>query len=147
MNELNISPEGIEIANAYLTTSSISETAKTLDLPESKISNMLETAEIKRYIDAIYLDIGYRNRFRMGQVLDEIIENKLEEARESENYTNKDLLDVISLVHKMRIEELRLQQKNSEIKNQTNVQINEGPFGSGQYGKLMEKLLGEPDGG
>jgi len=30
----------------------------------------------------------------------------------------------------------------SSIKNQTNVQINEGvPFGQGNYGKLMDKLL------
>ncbi len=31
--------------------------------------------------------------------------------------------------------------KTSNVKNQTNVQINELPFGQGNYGKLMEKLL------
>jgi hypothetical protein len=36
--------------------------------------------------------------------------------------------------------------KASNIKNQTNVQINsELPFGQGNYGKLMEKLLKEDD--
>jgi hypothetical protein len=34
--------------------------------------------------------------------------------------------------------------KGSTIKNQTNVQINESiPFGQGNYGKLMEKLLSD----
>ena len=32
--------------------------------------------------------------------------------------------------------------KTANVKNQTNVQINgEMPFGQGNYGKLMEKLL------
>jgi len=34
----------------------------------------------------------------------------------------------------------------TNIKSQTNVQINEGiPFGQGNYGKLMEKLLNGPN--
>ena len=33
---------------------------------------------------------------------------------------------------------------STNVRNQTNVQINEGiPFGQGNYGKLMEKLLTE----
>jgi len=35
-----------------------------------------------------------------------------------------------------------LEKVSTSIKNQTNVQINESvPFGQGNYGKLMEKLL------
>jgi len=35
-----------------------------------------------------------------------------------------------------------LKAEGGNIKNQTNVQINEAvPFGQGNYGKLMEKLL------
>jgi hypothetical protein len=62
-------------------------------------------------------------------------------------YSNKDLADLLQMAHKMRMEELKAQQeteKNStRIANQTNVQINDAalPFGQGNYGKLMEKLL------
>ena len=45
----------------------------------------------------------------------------------------------------MRMDEIKAQaeiEKASSIKSQTNVQINEGvPFGQGNYGKLMEKLM------
>ena len=143
MNNLKISPEGLDLANAYLTNGSIKETAAKLYISEDKAVEILNKAEVKRYIDAIYLDQGYRNRFKMGALLDEIIESKLEEARDSEVYSSKDLLDILALVSKMRLEEMKLEQ--ADIKNQTNIQINETPFGSGNYGKLMQKLLGEED--
>ena len=46
----------------------------------------------------------------------------------------------------MRMDEIKAmaeleKAKTSNIKSQTNVQINELPFGQGNYGKLMEKLL------
>ena len=51
------------------------------------------------------------------------------------------------MAHKMRMDEIKAmaeleKAKASNVKNQTNVQINsELPFGQGNYGKLMEKLL------
>ena len=95
----------------------------------------------------MYLDTGYRNRFKLATALDDIIERKLEEAEESQIYTNKDLADLLQMAHKMRMDEIKAmaeleKAKSSSIKNQTNVQINsEMPFGQGNYGKLMEKLL------
>ena len=138
------SPEGVEIANAYLTTGSIALTAERCYISEDKVSELLDKPEVKRYIDAVYLDTGYRNKFKLGGLIDKIIESKLEEAEESEVYTNKDLLDVMMLAHKMRMDEIAAVAKADSITNQTNVQINaEGSvFGTGNYGKLMEKLIG-----
>ena len=71
------------------------------------------------------------------------------EAEESEIYTNKDLADLLQMAHKMRMDEIKAQAdlekaKASNIKSQTNVQINgEVPFGQGNYGELMKKLLKE----
>jgi len=142
------SPEGIEIANTYLATGSIARTAELCYITEDKVTEYLDKAEVRRYIDTVYLDTGYRNKFKLGSLLDKIIESKLEEAEESEIYTNKDLLDVMLLAHKMRMDELAAMAKATTVQNQTNVQINaEGSvFGAGNYGKLMEKLLGGPDG-
>jgi molybdenum-dependent DNA-binding transcriptional regulator ModE len=138
-NTLKISPEGLELANAYLSLGSIDAAAYEMGVPVEKAAALLDKAEVKNYINSVYMDRGYRNRFKLGALIDEIIESKLEEARESEVYSSKDLLDVITLAHKMRMDEIAAQQKaqNHSIANQTNVQIN-----GGNYGKLMDKLLG-----
>jgi hypothetical protein len=74
----------------------------------------------------------------------------MEELEEAEIGSSKDILDILTMAHKMRMEELKaiieyekLGQK-TEIKNQTNVQINEG-MGEGNYGRLMKQLLGDKD--
>lgn len=138
-----IAPEGLDLANKYLETGNIADTAKALCITTDKVVEMLDKAEVKRYIDAVYLDMGYRNRNKLGALLDEIIESKLEEARESEMYTSKDLVEIIQLSHKMRMDEIKaLKDAPTAVKNQTNVQINgDSAFGSGNYGKLMEKLI------
>jgi hypothetical protein len=115
------------------------------------VQEILNRREVKAYIDQVYLDQGYRNRFRLSQVLDDIIDEKLSEAQESGMFSNKDLADLLQMAHKMRMDELKIQAdlekaQASSIRNQTNVQINELPFGQGNYGKLMEKLLGNPKG-
>jgi phage terminase small subunit len=108
----------------------------------------LAKREVKQYIDQIYLDTGYRNRFKLAEVLDDLIDRKLEEAEESEVYSNKDIADLVALSHKIRMDEMKAQTElekaqAANIKNQTNVQINnaEMPFGQGNYGELMKKLL------
>ena len=102
---------------------------------------------IRDSIDTVYLDMGYRNKNNIAGLLDEMIESKLEEAKESGVYSNKDLADLLQMAHKMRMDEIKAQAElekaqATNVKSQTNVQINEGlPFGQGNYGKLMDKLL------
>jgi hypothetical protein len=130
-------PEWLEVANSYLITRSAQATAEHLAVPLHTVIECLARKDVRDYLNQIYLDTGYRNRDRLGQVLDKMIDAKLEEAEETGIYTSKDLLEIIALVHKMRMEEL----KNApvEIKQQTNVQINDA---SGtNYSKLMETLL------
>ena len=146
-----ISPEGLEIANAYLQYGSIPSVSTQLGVAENIISEMLNRREVKQYIDTVYLDTGYRNRFKLADTLDTLIEKKMEEAEESEIYTSKDLADLLQMAHKMRIDEMKAQTelekaKATNIKNQTNIQVNDGGFGQGNYGKLMEKLLRKEDG-
>jgi hypothetical protein len=148
-----ISPEGLEVANCYLQFGNIRAVSDYLAVPENTVVQTLNMREVKKYIDTVYLDMGYRNRNNIGSLLDEMIASKLEEARESGVYSNKDLADLLQMAHKMRMEELKAQNETlkietGSIRNQTNVQINnEGlPFGSGNYGKLMEKLLKDDSG-
>ena len=141
------SPEGLEIANSYLQFGNIRAVCDYLQVPETAVVEQLNKREVKRYIDTVYLDMGYRNKNNIGSLLDEMIANKLEEAQESGVYSSKDLADLLQMAHKMRMDEIKaqadlLKAEAGNIKNQTNVQINEAiPFGQGNYGKLMEKLL------
>jgi hypothetical protein len=145
-----ISPEGLEIANAYLELGSIPSVCSRLKIGEGKVSEYLAKREVKAYVDQVYLDTGYRNRFKLAETLDLLIDKKLDEADESEVYTSKDLADLVGLAHKIRMDELKAQTelekaKAMSIKSQTNVQINSGemPFGQGNYGELMKKLLND----
>ena len=140
-----ISPEGIEVANTYLQYGNIREVCNYLCVPEDKVVAILNKREVKQYIDTVYLDMGYRNRNNLASVMDDMIASKLEEAVETGIYSKKDLADLLQMAHKMRMDEIKAQaelEKATTVRNQTNVQINEGiPFGQGNYGKLMEKLL------
>ena len=142
-----ISPEGLEVANSYLQFGNIKAVSECLQVAENKIVAILNKREVKKYIDTVYLDLGYRNSANIATVMDEMIQSKLEEAQDTGIYSNKDLSDLLQQAHKMRIDEIRAQADlekihGTNIRSQTNVQINEGvPFGQGNYGKLMEKLL------
>ena len=147
-----ISPEGLEVANSYLQFGNIRGVCDHLQVAESKVVDILNKREVKKYIDTVYLDMGYRNKNNIGTVLDEMIASKLEEAQETGVYSSKDLADLLQMAHKMRMDEIKAQAElqkaeASNVRSQTNIQVNEGvPFGQGNYGKLMEKLLKDVDG-
>jgi len=143
-----ISPEGLEVANCYLQYGNIRAVCDFMGVAENRVVECLNTREVKKYIDTVYLDMGYRNKNNIASVLDTMIQSKLEEAEESGIYSSKDLADLMMMAHKMRMDEIKAMadlekaQNATSIRNQTNVQINEAlPFGQGNYGKLMEKLL------
>ena len=142
-----MSPEGLEIANSYLEHGSIPAVASKLRVSQNEVSEVLNKREIKQYIDTVFLDTGYRNRFKLSETLDMLIEKKLEESEETQIYTNKDMADLIQMAHKMRMEEIKAQTemekaKAMTVKTQVNIQDNSGsPFGQGNYGELIKKLM------
>ena len=133
-----ISPEGLEVANAYLQFGNIRAVCEMLAVPENQVVELLNKREVKKYIDTVYLDMGYRNKNNIATVLDEMIQSKLEEAKETGVYSSKDLADLLQMAHKMRMDEIKaqaelLKAETTNIRNQTNVQINDAalPFGQG----------------
>ena len=143
-NELvAMTPEGVEVANAYITLGNIDGVSQLLGISREKVTDLLDSRAVRKYIDQVYLDTGYRNRNNIASLLDEMIMSKVEEAQESGIYTSKDLMDLLQFAHKVRMDELKLQeQRSTTIRNQTNVQINDGgAFGDGNYGRLVESLL------
>ena len=142
-----ISPEGLEIANSYLQFGNIHGVCQHLQVSEDRVVEALNKREVKKYIDTVYLDMGFRNKNNIACALDEMIQSKLEEAQETGMYSNKDLADLLQMAHRMRMDEIKAQtdaeKATTSIRTQNNVQINDGslPFGQGNYGKLMDKLL------
>lgn len=138
MTQIALTPEALDIANAYLTYGSAKETAEQLQIPEYQVVQLLERNDVKDYITGVYLDRGYRNKHKLGEVLDKMIDAKLADAEESGIYTSKDLLELLQFAHKMRMDEL----KNEN----TGPTVNIANFGQGNYGQLMEKLLNNDKG-
>ena len=126
-----MSPEGLEIANKYLTSGSVEDVSSELNVSKDIVVSTLQKREVKQYIDTVYMDIGYRNRFKLGQTLDTIIDKRMEEAEESEMYSSKDIADLLNLAHKIRMDELKAQTelekaKAGNIRTQNNVQRKSG---------------------
>ena len=104
-----------------------------MGVPENQVVEVLNKREVKKYIDTVYLDMGYRNKNNIATVLDEMIASKLEEAQETGVYSSKDLADLLQMAHKMRMDEIKaqadlLKAESTNIRNQTNVQINDTAF-------------------
>ena len=140
-----ISPEGLEIAKVYLETQDINITATKLGIDQLQVAQYLEKPEVKNYVDQVYLNAGYRNRFKLAEIMDQIVERKLTELNEAEVGSSKDILEILQFAHKMRMDELAAQTKleaarASQVKSQTNIQIN-SPFGDSNYGRLLDQLL------
>lgn len=142
-----ISPEALEIANSYLQCQNIQKTANDLGLTSDIVSEILDRREVRAYIDNVFMEYGFNNKFIIRDLMDTIIKKKLQELEEAEIGSSKDIADLLALSHKMTMEYLDKQIKleqvrhSTSIKNQTNVQINE--LSGSKYGNLIQKLLGE----
>jgi hypothetical protein len=132
-----ITPEGFDIANAFLLYGTVEDTAEQLQVPRHEVVAALQKSEVKRYLDGVYLDMGYRNRDKIGRAFDKIIEAKLEEATETGVYSSKDLAELLMMQHKMRMDEIKAAKESSGPG--VAVQVN-NQFGDSNYGKLMERL-------
>ena len=146
---LNISPEALEIANSYLQCSDARLVADELGLGIDQVSQVLSRREVKSYINQVYFDLGFNNRFKMRRAMDAVLQRKFREMEEADTGSNKDIAELLALSHKMTMEVLdreiqleKLRAGDAGPKNQVNVQINEGGDGT-KYGALIAKLLGD----
>jgi len=140
---LTLSPEALEVANCYLTTQSAQAVSDALDININIITNILARREVKAYIDQVFFDTGFNNRFRMRDAMDQIIQKKFQELDEADVGSGKDILEILALSHKMTMEtldrQLQLEKlKSTNLRTQTNIQINE--TGS-NYHTLIERLV------
>ncbi len=144
------SPEGLVLAEAYLTHGTAAGVSKELGIPVEVVAKELQKPEVRTYINTVFLESGFRNRNKFFGLLDHMVNEKLKEAEETGIITDEDLLYVLEKVHKMKMEELKMEIKMMEVQakiagakaplQQTNIQNNFG--GSDGMNSLMEQLVG-----
>jgi len=142
---LAIGPEQLEIANAYLQNPDISKVAEDLEVPRELVAEILSKREVKAYIDSVFMNLGFNNRFQMRHLMDSIIKKKLTDMDEAEVGSNKDILEILTLSHKMTMEHMDKEIQLEKIrapKVQTNIQINNDMAQQGtRYGALLNQLM------
>ncbi|CAB4134512.1 hypothetical protein UFOVP273_131 [uncultured Caudovirales phage] len=146
---IEISPEALEIANAYLQNPRVDEVAKSLGVSTDFAVQILGRREVRAYIDRVFIDLGFNNRFKMRQLMDAIIEKKLQEMDEAGIGSNKDILEILALSHKMYMDQVNAElaleklRKANQPKTQTNIQINETKEAgqSSNYATLLQRIL------
>ena len=145
---LAISPEALEVANCYLQCQNSKEVASELGITDTLVTEILGRREVKAYINQVFFDLGFNNRFKMRRAMDAILAKKFAEMEEADIGSTKDIADLMALSHKMTMEqmdrELQLEKIKAEagLKSQVNVQINENGDGT-KYGALIARLMGD----
>lgn len=143
---VRISPEALEVANAYLQLNDARAVAQELDLDPEVVTNLLAKREVKSYIDSVFFDSGYNNRFLMRRAMDALIKQKFSELEESQTGSTKDIAELLQMSHKMSMDLLDREialakaQQSTAPQKQVNVQINEGLDGS-KYSQLVQRLI------
>lgn len=143
---IKLSPEALEVANCYLQLNDHRKVASELDLNVDLVTEILKRREVKQYIDAVFMDVGYNNKFLMRRAMDALIKKKFQELEEADSGSQKDISELLALSHKMSMDlldrEIQLEKLRSTQapQKQVNVQINEGLDGS-KYSQLVQKLI------
>lgn len=143
---IKLSPECLEVANCYLQLNDARKVADQLDLDVETVSEILRRRECKAYIDAVFMDSGYNNRFLMRRAMDALIKQKFQELEEAGTGSQKDISELLALSHKMSMDLLDKEIALEKIRagqaptKQVNVQINEGLDGS-KYSRLVQQLI------
>lgn len=124
-----LDPVVLALANDYLSGKSIEEIADEYCITEDRVTSVLEKREVKSYVDSVFATQGYLNRIKRINLINAVIDSKLQEAVETGIYSKKDLLDWMK-----HLQEVETAAKPKERGPQVAVQIN-------NYDKLMKDLL------
>ena len=145
---IQISPEALEVANCYLQCQDIRAVAEQLELTVDLVADILQRREVKSYVDNVFMDAGFNNRYKMRRAMDAIIQKKFAEMEEAGTGSNKDIIEIMALSHKMSMEHLdrqiqleKIRAEKATPKSQVNVQIN-NDNGKSNYDRLLDKLMG-----
>jgi hypothetical protein len=148
---LKISPEFLEVANCYLEEKDVKKVADSLGLDLEIITEILARGEVVAYVNGVYASMGFNNKFKLAEAMDALIKKKFMEMEEAETGSTKDIAELLAMKHKMVMDEINAQikletLKQSSIRNQINVQVNDNGTGS-NYERLIKDILQSGNGG
>lgn len=123
-----IDPIILTIANEYLSGKDILSIADEFGIDPDRVTAIIEKKEVKSYIDNVYLSQGYLHRVKRLAIINDVIEQKLQDAAETGIYSKKDLLDWMKF-----LQEMETATKPKETQPQAIVQVN-------NYQRLMDDL-------
>jgi hypothetical protein len=141
---LQIAPEALEVANCYLQVQDARKVADELDMPVALVTEILARREVKSYVDHVFMDTGFNNRFEMRAAMDALIKKKFQEMHEADVGSTKDITELLALSHKMSMDlldrEIQLEKarQSTAPQKQVNVQINDD---GSKYSSLISRLI------
>jgi len=145
--EITIAAEDQEVIEAYLRIGDTKMTADQLSISPYEVTAVLSKKPVKDYLTTLYTESGFRNRNEIAQTLDNIIRNKLEEMEEAEATSNKDIVDILYTMHKIKMEELqfleRMEKNNPSVQNNKQNNIYLGGDGAENYRNLMKEIVSD----
>jgi len=124
-----LDPVLLSIANDYLDGRDVSQIAEDYGVSEDRVAAVLDKDDVKKYVDNVYVTQGYLNRIRRMKLVNQVIEQKVQDALESGVWSKRDLLDWMK--HLNDLEETAKPKKQSP---QVAIQVN-------NYDKLMKDLF------
>ena len=125
-----LDPVVLALANDYLSGKGVEEIADEYGISEDRVTAVIEKKEVKIYIDSVFATQGYLNRIKRINLINQVIDQKIQEAVETGIYSKKDLLDWMKHLQEV---ETSLKPKQAQGP-QVAVQIN-------NYDKLMKDLM------
>lgn len=150
MNNLpaeRMQPEAMEVVEAYLRNDrDVNRAAEDLNTTPTVISDLINRREVRSYLDHLFMESGYRNREKFFDILDNVLEAKMEELDEAQMSSSMDIMDIMKIYHSMKIKELELSIKLQELqqggkgqnaKTINNLQINN----SSGYDNLLSRII------
>ncbi|QGH45210.1 hypothetical protein [Bacteriophage Eos] len=145
-----ISPEGMEVISAYLENNSDPKAgALALGMEEPAFREIMRRPEVKTYLNEIFMESGFRNRDKFFGILDTVLNLKMTELEDSGMGSEMDIMDILKLMHKMKMDEMKMQVELEKAKqgrapaSQNNTQINIAGGGDSNYMDLMTTLMGK----
>ena len=126
-----LDPVVLAIANDYLAGHDITKLSEEYGITEDRVTSVIEKKEVKSYIDSVFATQGYLNRIKRINLINRVIDQKIEEAMETGIYSKKDLLDWMK----------HLQEVETGLKPKNNgpavaIRVN-------NYDKLMKDLMND----
>ena len=125
-----LDPQHLLVANELLSGKTIPQIADTYGMSADRVTAIVERSDTKRYVDTVIMNQGYLHRSRRLNIINKVIDEKLQEAADTVMYSKKDLFDWIKLLNDM--------DRDSRPKQPTTaVQVNN----TTNYTSLMQDLF------